>query len=245
MNYIFTFPYDGTKYQIVQNELQLAFPDSEKIQIGNEITRTGKMDLDPVKQKKKHPYSNKIKENQQNYILVNGSVRVIYEWIDDDEILESDVDAFVRYLDDCPETWTCIKDMEGKKLITEYTFIGENKIFASFPLAYMLDTSNLSIIALSDDAEILCIMQKKSNDPWQMTHIDLQPQEDIYVTKPDCENAYVIVSQDSVIETTLLGETMKDHTVPFNKFSVKKLESNNVKLKNISDKPNKVIIYSK
>ena len=52
MNYIFTFPYDGTKYQVVENELQLAFPDSENIKAGNEITRIGKMDLDPAKIKK-------------------------------------------------------------------------------------------------------------------------------------------------------------------------------------------------
>lgn len=245
MNYIFTFPYDSTKFTVVENSLQLAFPNTTETKAGNEITRIGKMELDPARIKKKHPYSNKIKENQQNYFLVNGSVRVTYEWIDEDEIQESDVDAFIRYLDDCPETWTTKKDIENKKLIIEYTYTGENKNFNTFPLSYMLDTSNLSIVALSDDTEILCIMQKNYQTVWNMAHIDLQPQEEIYVTKPICDVAYVIVSQDAVIETTLLGKTNKDHTVPISKFSVKKLESDSVKVKNISDKPNKVIVYSK
>ena len=33
--------------------------------------------------------------------------------------------------------------------------------------------------------------------------------------------------------------------MPFNKYDVKKLDSDSVKLKNISDKPNKVLIYYK
>ena len=245
MNLIFTYKFDDTKLATLEENLQLAFPDYENIEMGMEIGRVGKMELDPARIKKKHPYSNKIKENQQNYFLVNGSVRVTYEWIDEDGIQESDVDAFIRYLDDCPETWTTKKDIENKKLIIEYTYTGENKNFNTFPLSYMLDTSNLSIVALSDDSEILCIMQKNYQIVWNMAHIDLQPQEEIYVTKPICDVAYVIVSQDAVIETTLLGKTNKDHTVPISKFSVRKLESQSVKLKNVSDKPNKVIVYSK
>ena len=246
MNYIFTFPYDGTKYQVVENELQLAFPDSENIKAGNEITRIGKMDLDPAKIKKKHPYSNKIKENNQNYILVNGSIVVTYEWEEEDNIEESDVDAFIKYLADSPETWDCDKNMKDNKLITKITFAGENTGWCGFfPLGYMLDCANLSIVATSDDAEILCIMQKNATLKWNMMHIDVAPSQTIDVVKPYCEVAYVVTSQDAVIETTMLGTTNDGHTVPFNKFSVKKLESQSVKLKNISDKANKIIIYYK
>lgn len=245
MNYIFTFPYDASKYTVVENELQLAFPDSENIKTGNEITRIGKMNLDPAKIKEKHPYSNKIKENNQNYILVNGSIVVTYEWVEEDNIQENDVDAFIQYLEESPETWVCEKDMEDNKLITQITFAGENTEWCSFPLGYMLDCANLSIVATSDDAEILCIMQKNATLKWNMSHIDVAPNETIDVVRPDCEVAYVVTSQDAVIETTMLGTTNDGHTVPFDKFSVKKLESQSVKLKNISDKANKIIIYYK
>ena len=245
MNYIFTLPYDPSKYTVVENSLQIAFPLPSDVKAGQEITRTGKMDLDPGTVKSFHPASNKIKENQKNYILVNGSVSVTYEWTEEDEINESDVDAFIQYLNDSPDTWSYTKDMDNNKLVIEIDWIGENTKWNTFPLSYMLDCSNLSIVALNDEVEILCIMQKNSSNPWIMLHRDVPPGETVDVVKPECDVAYVITSQDSTIETTLLGTTNDGHTMPFNKYDVKKLDSDSVKLKNISDKPNKVLIYYK
>ncbi len=245
MNLIFTYKFDDTKLVTLEENLQLAFPDYKNIEIGMEIGRVGKMELDPAKIKTTHKYSEKIKQNQQNYILVNGSVSVTYAWIEEDAIEEKDVDAFIQYLEDCPETWECEKDLDNNKLVTRITLSGENKDWATFPLSYMLDTSNLHIVAESTDAEILCIMQKNASVNWSMKHIDIAPNETVDVERPDCEVAYVITTQDSVIETTLLGTTNDGHTMPFNKYEYKKLESQSVKLKNISDKANKIIIYYK
>ena len=59
MNYIFTLPYDPSKYTVVENSLQIAFPLPSDVKAGQEITRTGKMDLDPGTVKSFHPASNK------------------------------------------------------------------------------------------------------------------------------------------------------------------------------------------
>ena len=245
MNYIFTLPYDPTKYTVVENSLQIAFPKPDEVKAGQEITRIGKMDLDPGNIKNFHTLSNKIKQNQQNYILVNGSVSITYEWTDEDEIQESDVDSFIEYLNNSPDTWSYSKDIDNNKLVIEIDWVGENDKWNPFPLGYMIDCANLSIVALNDDVEILCIMQKSAKDPWDMLHRDVPVGETIDVVKPECKVAYVITSQDATIETTLLGNTNEGHTMPFNKYDVKKLNSDSVKLKNISDKPNKVLIYYK
>ena len=200
----FTYPFkSGTT---VDELLQISIPDTDNVKKGQELTTQGKYRIDKRIPLVKYNDTNNIKKNVQNYILTKGKISVLYNWIDEDNITENDLNVYEEYLTNQPDSWSFTRDFENKTFKQTYTYNGENSSWGDIPCSYILDTTNTSIIIEEDNTDLICIIKYNSDDNWTARQIDIQVNETLNVEKPESSLCYIIFTQDVEVDGNSLSQ---------------------------------------
>lgn len=214
--------------------LQMSIPDTDNVKKGQEISTQGKYRIDKRIPLAKYNDTNNIKKNVQNYILTKGKISVLYNWINEDNITENDLNVYEEYLNNEPESWDFTRDFENKTFKQTYAYNGENSSWGDIPCSYLLDTTNISLVVEEDNTSLVCITKYTSDDNWSARQIDIQPNKTFDVERPKSDLCYIIFTQDVEVNGN-----------PLSQWSYKKLLKNNITVKNRGSIPCKVIQYYK
>tara|TARA_R100000742_G_C4278432_1_gene101231 strand:- start:1381 stop:2079 length:699 start_codon:yes stop_codon:yes gene_type:complete len=230
MSYIFTYPFKEAV--LLDNKLNICWADEEKVEKGNEISAPNRIEIDTRFQKKKLNEVNNIRENSNNYILYRGTLKLTFTWTDEDNIDSNDLDVYESYLESEVESWNYTRDLVNKTFTAELTYLGENDTWGEFPLKYFLDTSGIKFEAGDNNMGMLCVLRKNIEDNYKIRQLDIAVNGTTKIDKPICSTCYVLFSQSVEIN----GTTLPKH-------SQKRLENNELNVKNLGDIPCKVIQY--
>jgi hypothetical protein len=171
----------------------------------------------------KHPTHNCLIKTPNNYFLLEGSLKVKYEWFDGDDFSNSDIDTY--------KDWQATNNPEHANCNPEYgdgytkgtAIITENatgwKISA---VKYEPDCKKATVEIVEDDTILLCPMQHDSG--WTFEKADILSGGSIETNKSGT-TCYII-----------FGQACKIGSDDVAKHAIKKLTSNSVTIENNSEK---------
>lgn len=210
----------------VENDLQLSI--SKDSTVGQRIVRESRaehpQDTAGNSLIEKHPTHNCLIKTPNNYFLLEGSVKVKYEWFDGDDFSDSDIDTYKNW-----QTSSNLEQafynpqyssgsIEGTAIITDSMQSGW-KISA---VKYEPDCKKATVEIVEDDTVFLCPMQHDGG--WSFEKADVLPGESLVTTKSGT-TCYII-----------FGQACKIGSDDVAKHTVKKLTSNSVTISNNSEK---------
>ena len=171
----------------------------------------------------KHPTHNCLIKTPNNYFLLEGSLKVKYEWFDGDDFSDSDVATY--------ETWQATNNPEhshcnpqtGSGYTVGTAIITENATgWKISPIKYEPDCKKATVEIVEDDTILLCPMQHDSG--WTFEKADILSGGSI-VTNKSGTTCYII-----------FGQACKIGSDDVAKHAIKKLTSNSVTIANNSEK---------
>ena len=222
----------------IDNEFQLSFL---KAKTGQLVSRH-ELDEQPKFEQIQYLDDYKINKSLNNYLFMNGKVKISYEWNEASGIEQRDVDKIEELYANNPEdshtsktitdsTYSYEVDMNG--YVTEWTERSAN---------YELSSDKASIESMQDDTIIICCLQNDYG--YKFYNVDLQPGQSIETTKKGNIN-YLLVGEKcevTVPSPDVVGENFK---YTFNQYDCKKLKSSKCFIKNVSDKICRVVMICK
>ena len=219
----------GFKYLNVDDNFQLSFL---KGNVGDLVIRH-KLDEQPHFDKITYLDNYKIQKNLDNYILLNGKIKVSYEWQDDENISQQDVDKILEINRLCAEEKNVVHTI-GKN---SYSFVllynGDVAEWSDRSYKYALASSVVKVESLEDETVMLCTLTKEYG--WKIKNIDIPPNASVTYIKED-DTTYLLACDTCEV-------TIEDNTHTFNKYDIKKLtKDNEYSIKNVSDKICKAIV---
>ena len=169
-----------------------------------------------------HPTHNFLVSTDNNYFLLEGSVKVRYEWQEGDNFQDSNIDTFIVESEKHPEHHRCTYET-GSGYMQGTAVLGTTPCdWKTSPVSYEPDNSKTILEIMEDDTRILCPMQYEKG--WSFLKADVSPGASIAATKSG-DKCYIVFGQNCSID---------DQTVTKN--TVKKLTSASVTIKNESEK---------
>jgi len=209
----------------VENDLQISI--SKNTKIGQRIVRESRAEYSQDGSGnsliEKHPTHNCLIKTPNNYFLLEGSLKVKYEWFDGDDFSNSDIDTY--------KDWQATNNPEHANCNPEYgdgytkgtAIITENatgwKISA---VKYEPDCKKATVEIVEDDTILLCPMQHDSG--WTFEKADILSGGSIETNKSGT-TCYII-----------FGQACKIGSDDVAKHAIKKLTSNSVTIENNSEK---------
>jgi len=209
----------------VENDLQISI--SKNTKIGQRIVRESRAEYSQDGSGnsliEKHPTHNCLIKSPNNYFLLEGSLKVKYEWFDGDDFSNSDIDTY--------KDWQATNNPEHANCNPEYgdgytkgtAIITENatgwKISA---VKYEPDCKKATVEIVEDDTILLCPMQHDSG--WTFEKADILSGGSIETNKSGT-TCYII-----------FGQACKIGSDDVAKHAIKKLTSNSVTIENNSEK---------
>ena len=169
-----------------------------------------------------HPEHSCLLKTDNNYFLLEGSVKVRYEWQEGDNFQDSDVDTFLAEAEKHPEHHRCTYQY-GSGWAEGVAVLGDTPCdWKESPVTYEPDNSKTTLEILEKGTRILCPMQYEKG--WSFLKADVLPGESIVTTKSG-DKCYIFFGQKSSIGDEVIFKN-----------AVKKLTSESVNIKNESDK---------
>ena len=197
--------------------------------IGNKFVRENKQEHFMPETIEYHSDNSKIIKRPNNNVLLQGSIKVTYEWTEEDNIQSSDIDFLESLLSqDTNSHNKATISRTDNSFIFEFTYEANNPTWSSRSLDYELDCNKVIIEALSDDVKILCIYGR--HEKYNFKNVDIPAGENIVANK-NGDNCYLYFSQNCTVGEKSVAE---DNTL--------KLVSNAVTITNTSSKPCQVVM---
>ena len=162
-------------------------------------------------------------------MLLQGSIKVTYEWTEEDNIQSSDIDFLESLLSqDANSHNKASITKTDNSFIFEFTYEVNNPTWSSRSVDYELDCNKATMEALSDDVKILCIYGRHEN--YNFKNIDIPAGQTIVANKHG-DDCYLYFSQSCAVGAKIAAE---DDTL--------KLVSNAASVTNTSNKPCRVVM---
>jgi len=216
-------------YVKVDDTLQLSFL---KGNVGDLLVRH-KLEEQPHFNRIAYLDNYKIQKNLTNYILLNGKIKVSYEWQDDENINQQDIDKILDINKSYLEEASATHIVKNNSYSYSGSYNGDVSSWSDRSYEYELASSVAKIESLEDDTIMLCTLTKEYG--WKRKNIDIPPNETVTYTKED-DTTYLLTCD--TCEVTVEGNT---HT--FDKYDVKKLtKDNEYSIKNVSNKICKAVV---
>lgn len=169
-----------------------------------------------------HPTHNFLVSTDNNYFLLEGSVKVRYEWSDGDGFSDANVDAFKTVAEQHPEHARSNPEF-GSGYMQGIAVLGTTSCdWKTSPVSYEPDNSKTILEIMEDDTRILCPMQYEKG--WNFKKADVADGASITATK-EGTNCYIVFGQDCTVDSAAVDKN-----------SVKKLTSDSVSIENNSGK---------
>ncbi len=223
------FTMKGFKYLNVDDNFQLSFL---KGNVGDLVMRH-KLDEQPHFNKLTYLDNYKIQKNLNNYILLNGKIKVSYEWQNDENISQQDVDKILEINKLYSEEDSVVHTVADNSYSYVGVYNGDVAEWSNRSFEYELASSVAKIESIEADTVVLCTITKEYG--WKIKNIDIPPNETVTYTKEDAIT-YLLTCDTCEV-------TIEDNTHTFNQYDIKKLtKDNEYSIKNISDKICKAIV---
>jgi len=223
------FTMKGFKYLNVDDNFQLSFL---KGNVGDSVIRH-KLEEQQHFDKIKYLDNYKIVQSLNKYILLNGKINVSYEWQDDENISQQDVDKILEINKSYAEKDSVVHTVADNSYSYVAIYNGDVAEWSNRSFEYELATSVSKVESLEDETVMLCTITKEYG--WKMKNIDIPPNETVTYTKEDAIT-YLLTCDTCEV-------TIGDNTHTFNKYDIKKLtKDNEYSIKNVSDKICKAIV---
>jgi hypothetical protein len=229
-NTIFEFNQDPNYPAIILDDnIQLS------ILVGNAGDRIARLDFEEQPHYTDivyHPDYNKIQKSLNNYLFMEGSLRVLYEWSEDENITQEVVDKFWELAaENNPDHNYATLINESNRVGYTIDYGGYITEWAERSSTWEIASHKASLEALQDNTVLICAMGTTYG--WDYKNIDLPPQQTTTFNKQG-ETCYILTGD--TCEVTV-GETT--HT--FSKYGCKKLTSSQCLIKNISNNTTRII----
>jgi len=218
---IFSIPFSVIN---ANDDIQISISKATKV--GQKIVREpGELrtaDLSNNLIQEAHPQHSCLLKTDNNYFLLEGSVKVRYEWQDGDNFQDSDVETFRIESEKHPEHLRC-NYQHGSGWMEGTAVLGDTPCdWKESPVTYEPDNSKTTLEIMEDGTRILCPMQYEKG--WSFLKADVSPGASIAATKSG-DKCYIVFGQNCSIG---------DQTITKN--TVKKMTSASVTIKNESEK---------
>ncbi len=182
-----------------------------------------------------HTDCNKIQKSLNNYMFMKGSLKVCYEWTDDENITQEAIDKFWELAKNNPDDSYAVKFTESNKLGYTIDYGGYVTEWSERSSAWEIATNKAYLEALENNTVVICAVGFAHG--WTYKNIDLPPQQTTNFNK-EGETCYLLTGD--TCEVTV-GETT--HT--FSKYDCKKLSSSECSIKNVSNETTRVVAIYK
>ena len=185
-----------------------------------------------------YPTNNKISKCLNNYIMLSGKIKVSYTWNEEDNITQEDITQYKNLMSELNPEDSYANWEEGDNSIAwtlEYPACV--KEWRERSLAWELKTQGASIEILEDETELLCVLQHSFG--WAYKNVDLNPEEQIE-TEKNSYKCYLFFGNKC--EVTSVNNM---YPVTVEKYEVIELTNEKCVVRNISNKPCKVVMLCK
>lgn len=217
------------------NEIQVAVMEGNTDDIIERINLFDNVDADSLE----FDETNKMFKRPNRMICIQGSIEIVSSWTTED-IQASDIDKI-------KELWAADKIRSGnftetatedailaKKLSMTYDFGYDYDELAPMSRRWVLATP-IKGKATSDNTRIFCMLTEKSN--YELKVLDVLPNQTKTLTKTEGKTlSYVFFSQEC---------SVKNNTVVCEQYSVKKLTSESIDIKNLGSIPARLILMER
>ena len=169
-----------------------------------------------------HPDYNFLAKGDSNYFLLEGSIKVRYEWFEGDAFNSSHIETYKEVSGSHPEFQRGTVTY-GSDFIQGIAVLGNEGLdWKQSPVFYEPYCSKSSIEILENNTRILCPMQHEAG--WSFLKADVVPGESIVATKSG-DKCYIVFGQTCDVNGTTIAKN-----------DVKKLTSDSVTITNNSSK---------
>ena len=216
------------KFDTIKNYANLFQIGIAKCSAGDLLQRDSLIEQPHYENLTEHADNNNLVINRNNYFLLEGKIKVYWQWANDENILSSDIDFLASLNALNPEDSNATKHTTSNSYEFSYEYTGDVKEWTTRSVMYEPKSSIAGIEALTDNTVILCPFQ--INEKYKFENIDLGVGESCIATK-NATDTYIFFSQECLI----------NNTNPVNQYEFKKLTSESINISNTSSKPCKII----
>lgn len=223
------YTFEGIKNVNIENEFQLSVVVGN---IGSEISRT-EIEEQPNFEKIEYLEDYKINKSLTNYLFMGGKVSVRYEFDENDNISQRDVDKIVELNRQNPEDTHSTEVVTDNSYGFDIDYGGYVEDWQKRSADYELSTNKASLKAIEDGTIIICCLQ--NNYGFEFYNVDIKPNQTVETQKFGNIN-YLLVGNKcevTVPSPDVIGEEKKYN---FEQYDCKKLSSEKCFIKNVSDK---------
>lgn len=175
----------------------------------------------------------KIQKNLNNYIMLSGKIKATYEWQDDENISQQDIDKILEINKSYSEEDSATHTVKNNSYSYSGSYNGDVSSWSDRSYEYELASSVAKVESLEDDTIMLCTLTKEYG--WKIKNIDIPPNKTVTYTKED-DTTYLLTCDTCEV-------TVEENTHTFDKYDVKKLtKDNEYSIKNVSNKICKAVV---
>jgi hypothetical protein len=185
-----------------------------------------------------YPGFNKIQKSLNNYMFMKGSLKVCYEWTDDEGITQETINKFWELASHNPDDSYAVKFTESNKLGYTIGYGGHVTQWSDRSSAWEIATNKAYLEALEDNTIVICALGTSYG--WNYKNIDLAPQQRVSFNK-EGEKCYILVGDRCEITVS----NPANITYDFYPYDCKKLTSSECFIKNIGEETTRVIAIYK
>jgi hypothetical protein len=235
-NAIFDFEkLEGTEGYVLDDELTIAILKGD---MGDKIGRLTLEEQPHYASIIYYPGFNKIQKSLNNYMFMKGSLKVCYEWTDDEGITQEIINKFWELASHNPDDNYAVKFDESNKLGYTINYGGYITQWSDRSSAWEIATNKAYLEALEDNTIVICALGTSYG--WNYKNIDLAPQQRVSFNK-EGEKCYILVGDRCEITVS----TPANITYDFYPYDCRKLTSSECFIKNIGEETTRVIAIYK
>ena len=248
-NAIFDFgQLEGTEGYVLDDELTIAILKGDT---GDKIGRLTLEEQPHYDSIVYYPGFNKIQKSLNNYMFMKGSLKVCYEWTDDENITQEVVDKFLELAaENNPDHNYATLINESNKLGYTIAYGGYITEWSYRSSAWEIATNKAYLEALEDNTIVVCALGTSYG--WDYKNIDLAPQQRVSFYK-EGQECYILVGDRCEITvppplpdvSEFTPSNPANITYDFYPYDCKKLTSSECFIKNIGEETTRVIAIYK
>jgi hypothetical protein len=174
-----------------------------------------------------HPDNSKLTKRTNNLFLIEGKAKFYWKWQDSENITNNDIEFLANLNKNNPEDSKATFEQTDNSYSFTYDYTEALNNWTTKTVPYELKSSIAGIEGVNDKCKILCFVQFENK--WNFQNQDIVIGETATATK-ESTDTYLFFSQDCEVNgNIILADTFK------------KLTSDSINIKNISDKICKIV----
>lgn len=174
-----------------------------------------------------HPDNSKLTKRTNNLFLIEGKAKFYWKWQDSENITNNDIEFLANLNKNNPEDSKATFEQTDNSYSFTYDYTEALNNWTTKTVPYELKSSIAGIEGVNDKCKILCFVQFENK--WNFQNQDIVIGETATATK-ESTDTYLFFSQDCEVNGNI---------IPADTF--KKLTSDSINIKNISDKICKIV----